>query len=219
MQIRKTSLFTLTLVLAGCARTSPDTSPATQVASDLPATNTNPDDPAAVAVAAMPPEAEVEAPPKHLTNDDEIFGVLDEINKQAIDQAEYAVKWAKSQRVKEFAALMLTDHNDLRKREDTIRDNINIGTSGSKLADDIKNNSQQKIDIMKKVDKGDPLDKAYIDISVDAHAMWIEFIDTKLLPYAQMPALRVQLETLRSTLERHHNIAKDIQATYEPAKS
>ena len=219
MQLRTTSLFTLTLVLAGCARTSPDTSPGTQVASDLPATNTTPDDPAKVAVAARPPASEVEAPPEHLTNDDEIFGVLDEINKQAIAQAEYALKWAKSERVREYATMMVTEHGDLRKREDEIRDRINIGTSGSTVAANIKDNSKQKIDVLKKVDKGDDFDKSYIDISVDSHAMWIDHVDNKLLPYAQMPDLRVQLDGLRSTLERHHQIAKDIQSTYKPAQS
>ncbi|MFY0538065.1 hypothetical protein [Nannocystis pusilla] len=37
--------------------------PPSQVSTDLPATNTKPDDPAAVAVAAMPEDAKVKAPP------------------------------------------------------------------------------------------------------------------------------------------------------------
>jgi hypothetical protein len=49
--------------------------------------------------------------------------------------------------------------------------------------------------------------------------MWLNFIDTKLLPHAQMPELRVELNNFRSTLERHYNTAKEIQASLTAPKS
>lgn len=216
MPIRKTSPVTLTVVLAfafACARTSPDTTPPSQVSTDLPATNTQPDDPAAVAVAAMPEEATVKAPPEHMTNDDEIYGVIEVINEEAIRQADYAKRWAKSQRVKEFASLMTTDRGAIKERADETRSRLGLRKTDSRLADDIENNSKQKMEVLEKVDKGDPFDKTYIDIQVDAHQMWINFIDTKLLPQAQMPELRVELNNFRSTLERHYDQAKDIQSS------
>lgn len=215
MPIRKTPLVLLVFAVA-CARTSPDTTPPSQVSTDLPATNTQPDDPAAVAVAARPEEATVKAPPEHLTNDDEIYGVIEVINEEAIKHAEFAKKWVKSQRVKEFAALMITDHGAVRDRADETRDRLGLRKSGSRLADDIEGNSEQKFKVLEEVDKGDAFDKAYIDIQVDAHAMWINFIDTKLLPHAQMPDLRVELNNFRSTLERHYNQAKEIQDSLTP---
>lgn len=217
MQIRKTTLFTLTLALAaGCNRTSPDTSPPAPVSSDLPATQSPPDDPAAVAVAARPEAAEVKAPPEHLTNDDEIYGVLEEINEQAIEQAEFAQKWVKGQRVREFAALMITDHGAVRDRADATRDRLGLRKSDSRLADQIEDDAERQLDVLKKVDKGDPFDKSYVDIQVDSHKMWIDYIDTKLLPQAQMPDLRVELNNFRALLERHYDLARDIQSTYTP---
>ncbi|HEY8376598.1 MAG TPA: DUF4142 domain-containing protein, partial [Nannocystis sp.] len=182
----------------------------------LPATQSPPDDPAAVAVAARPQEAEVKAPPEHLTNDDEIYGVLEEINDQAIEQAEYAAKWAKSQRVRELASTIMADHAAFRERADATRERLGLRKTGSRLADEVEKNSKQSIEIMKKVEKGDPLDKSYVDIQVDAHRLWIEYIDTKLMPQAQMPDLRVELNNFRAVLERHYDLAREIQATYTP---
>lgn len=220
MQNRKTSLFTLSLVLAmACQRTSPDTSPPSPVSSDLPATNTRPDEPAEIAVAARPKEAEVKAPPAHLTNDDEIFGVLKVINDEVIEQAEYAQKWAMDQRVKEYAALMMTDHGAFRKRENETRERLGLRRSDSRLADEIKSDSKQKKEILKKSSKGEPFDKTYVDIQVEAHRTWIEYIDTKLMPHAQMPDLRVELSNFRDTLQRHYDLARDIQANYPVPKT
>jgi putative membrane protein len=210
MPIRQTPLVLLVFAVA-CARTSPDTTPPSQVSTDLPATNTQPDDPAAVAVAATPEEATVKAPPEHLTNDDEIYGVIEVINDEAIKHAEYARKWAKSQRVKEFATLLITDHTAVRQRADETRDRLGLRKSDSRLASDIKDDSKQKYKVLEDVDKGEVFDKTFVDMQVDAHAMWINFIDTKLLPHAQMPDLRVELNDFRSTLERHYNQAKEIQ--------
>lgn len=217
MQIRKTSLFILSLALvAGCNRTSPDTSPPAPVSSDLPATQSPPDDPAAVAVAARPEAAEVKAPPHHLTNDDEIYGVLEEINKQAIEQAEFAQKNIKSERVREFAALMITDHGAVRDRAEATRERLGLRESDSRLADQVEEDGERQLDVLKKIDKGDAFDKSYVDIQVDAHRMWIDHIDTKLLPQAQMPDLRVELNNFRAVLQRHYDLARDIQSTYTP---
>src|SRR5690606_4641821 len=120
-------------------------------------------------------------------------------------QAEFAQKWAKGQRVKEFAALIVTDHTAVKDRANETRDRLGLRKSDSRLADEIEGDADQKRKVLEEVDKGDPFDKTYIDIQVDAHAMWINFIDTKLLPYAQMPELRVELNNFRSTLERHYN--------------
>jgi len=220
MYTRKTSLVTLSLVLAaGCSRTNPDTSPPSQVSTDLPATSGKPDDPAAVAVAAMPEDAKVKAPPEYMTNDDEIFGVLNVMNEEEIKMAEFAKKWAKGTRVKEYAALMMTDHEAFKSREGETRDRLGLRKTDSRLRDDIKNDSKQKMEVLEKVEKGDPFDKTYIDIQVDTHAMWMNFIDTKLMPHAQMPELRVELNNFRSTLERHYNTAKELQASLTAPKS
>ena len=220
MHHRKLSLVTLSLVLAAaCSRTNPDTIPPSQVSTDLPATNAKPDDPAAVAVAAMPEDAKVKAPPEYMTNDDEIFGVLHVINEEEIKMAEYAKKWAAGTRVKEFAAQMITDHGAVKARGDETRDRLGLRKTDSRLADDIENDAKQKMKVLEEVDKGSGFDQTFIKMQADLHAMWINFIDTKLLPHAQMPELRVELNNFRSTLERHYNAAREIQASLTAPKS
>jgi putative membrane protein len=154
-----------------------------------------------------------------MTNDDEIFGVLSIMNEEEMKMAEYAKKWAKGTRVKEFAALMITDHGALKAREDETRDRLGLRKTDSRLRDDIKNDAKQKMEVLEKVPKGDDFDKSYVDIQVDTHAMWINFLDTKLLPHAQMPDLRVELNNFRATLERHYDTAKQLQASLTAPKS
>src|SRR5690606_31797371 len=106
----------------------------------------------------LPPGAEVEAPPEYKTTDDEIFGVLETINDEAIEQAELAKKWSKSQKVKKFAADMRQTHMAANDREKAIRDRLGLRSTDSKLSDDIENNSEQKVDTLQEVPKGNPFD-------------------------------------------------------------
>jgi predicted outer membrane protein len=179
------------VLAAACSRTSPDTSsPETAVVEPSPAAT---------------------APAERNTADDEIFGVLDTINEEAIEHGEFMKKWAKTQKVKEFAAMMINDHEFVRERETKVRDALDLRATTSRLASDIKQDSRQKLDTMGKIDKGDPLDKSYIDIQVDVHAQWLAALDTKLIPFAQTQELREELEEVRKIVESHYNLAVDMR--------
>lgn len=193
MQPRNTILYTsLCLFAVACARTQPDTSNPSPVAEDT--------------------RTEAAAPAERNTGDDEIFGVLDVIHDEAIAHGEYMKKWAKGQRVKEFAAMLITDHESVQEREKKIRGALDLRTSGSRLADDLQRDSRQKLGTLEEIEKGDPLDKAYIDTQVEIHAAWIGALDNQLIPYAQTPELRDELEDLRKLVERHYNFAVDLRS-------
>lgn len=192
MQHRNTFLYTiLCLQVAACSRTNPDaTAP----------------EPASVESAP-----EVAAPAERNTNDDEIFGVLDVIHDEAIAHGEFMQKWAKSQRVKEFATAVVEDHEAARDRQKRTRDALDLRATGSRLADDLERSAEQKLKTLKEIDKGDPLDKAYIDTQVDVLASWLGAIDNQMIPYAQTPELRDELEQVRRLLETHYTRAVDLR--------
>jgi putative membrane protein len=247
MQNSKT-LFSLSLALtlaAGCSRSNPDTvnpdtasntptqpqpvsagSDATNTKDDIGAgsdvndTQTGTETPPVTASAGAGTETTpTQAPIEYKTSDDEIFGVLETINDEEIKTAELAKKWAKNKRVKEFAAMMIKDHSAANDRQKSIRKNIDLRSTDSKLSDDVENDHEQKRKTLKEIAKGDPFDKAYIDMQVEAHAAVLDFLDTKLLPHAQMPDLRSELNAVRSSVESHLNMAKDVQAALNKPKS
>lgn len=168
---------------------------------------------------SLPPDAKVEAPPDSKTTDDEYFGILETINDEAIEQAELAKKWSKSQKVKKFAAAMIQDHTALNSREKTTRDRLGLRSSDSRLSDDIENNSEQKIKTLKEVAKGDPFDRSFVDVQVENYSGWINFIDTKLMPAAEMPDLRQELSEARAHYEARLNEAKELQSTLNKNKT
>lgn len=170
-------------------------------------------------IESVPPGATVEAPPERQTTDDEYFGILETMNDEAIEQAELAKKWSKSQKVKKFAADMIKDHTALNNRQKSTRDRLGLRSTDSRLSDDIENNSEQKINTLKEVAKGDPFDRSFIDVQVDNYSGWINFIDTKLLPAAQMPDLRQELTETRALLETRLNQAKELQSTLNKTKT
>jgi putative membrane protein len=240
------TLFSISLALtlaAGCSRSNPDTvspdrasdtqtqpvsagSDATSTKDDIGAgsdvndTQTDPNAPPPVTASADDSgTTKVEAPIEYKTSDDEIFGVLETINDEEIETAELAKKWAKNKRVKEFAAMMIKDHTAANERQKASRKAMDLRSTDSRLSSDIEGDKEQKRKTLKEVAKGDPFDRAYIDMMVESHAAVLEFIDTKLLPHAQMPDLRSELNTVRSSVESHLNMAKDIQSALNKPKT
>jgi putative membrane protein len=170
-------------------------------------------------IESLPPGATVEAPSDAKTTDDEYFGILETINDEAIKQAELAKKWSKSQKVKKLASEMIKDHTALNEREKSTRERLGLRSSDSRLSDDIEGNSEQKIKTLKEVAKGDPFDKSFVDVQVENYGSWINTIDSKLMPAAQMPDLRQELSEARTHFEARLNEAKELQNTLSKNKT
>lgn len=192
---RSIPLYTfLCLSVAACSRATPDSSP-----------------PEPASVEAAPEDAA--APSERNTHDDEIFGVLDVIHDEAIAHAEFMKKWAKGQQVKDYAAAVVEEHESVRDRQKRTRDGLDLRTSGSRLADDLEQSSKQKLDTLREIEKGDPLDKAYIDTQVDVLAAWLGALDNQLIPFAQTPELRDELEQVRRLIEAQYSRAVELRAS------
>ena len=218
-----TTLFSLSLALAlaaGCSRSNPDTVYPYDETRTLPAEATDTKDDVAdttappattPSVGAGDQTAPAEAPMEYKTTDDEIFGVLETINDEEIETAELAKQWAKSNRVKEYAILMIKEHRAANERQEETRQAMGLRATDSRTSDNIERNLDQKRETLEEVPTGDPFDRAYIDIMVESHASVIEMIDKDLLPNAQMPALRSELQSVRAAVESHLNIARQLQ--------
>src|SRR5690606_7977605 len=109
------------------------------------------------------------------------------------------------QRVKEFAAMMINDHDVVGARQKEIRDGLDLRGTGSRMASDLAQDGRQKLRTLAKIDRGDQLDRAYVDVQVDVHAAWLGALDNQLIPTAQTDELRAELEQMRTLVESHYN--------------
>jgi putative membrane protein len=213
MHTSKFSLLSVSLGLmlaAGCSKSNSDTTPPepamTEPAPPPPVVQTEPEPtPAPTPAAEQPPPA----PPP--LSDGEIAAISKAANDGEIEMAKIAKTRAKDKRVKEFANMMVKDHGDANKRESALVKRASItaidNESSRKLTDDAKT----RTDTLKSTDKGAEFDRAYIDSQVQVHTAVLDMITNQMLPAAQNPELKAELEAMRGTVEAHLTQAKDIQ--------
>lgn len=200
---------------AACSHTDTDTT------KPEPAGNPPPTAPAATSPAATPapPAEDTKAPPERLAADDVRFGVLATINEQAIAEAELAAHHSRSAEVKKFASEIIQDHKNLQERQTMTRDRLGLRATDSRLSDDIETHGDKELRTLKDSPRGDPFDRAFVDVQVENYSAWIDFIDTKLLPAAQTPDLRTELTEARARFEARLSQARALQTTLAKPKT
>lgn len=213
MHTSKFSLLSLSLGLmlaAGCSKSSTDTSPPEPAMTEpTPAPVVQQTEPTPTPEPTPAAEQPPPAPPP--LTDGEIVAITRAANDGELEHAKIAKTRAKHKRVKEFAHMMTKEHGDANKREDALSKRASItaidNEASRKLADDAKTRSET----LKSAAKGAEFDRAYIDAEVQVHTLVLDMINNQMLPAAQNPELKAELEAFRGTIEAHLTQAKDIQ--------
>jgi putative membrane protein len=171
-------------------------------------TETRPVDPS---MTTTPSEPTTPATPaeKPLT-DAEIVAVTSSVNTGEIEMSQLAAKNATNPEVKNFAAMMLTQHRDMETKGKTIATKAKITPLENDAATMLKSDVTTTISTLKP-QKGKDFDKAYIEAQVKTHREVLNTIDTKLLPNAQNGELRAHLSEARSSVASHLAKAEEIQ--------
>ncbi len=218
MQISKSTLLSLSfgmMLAAGCTKSSSDTTPPEPAVTTPP-----PSDPAPAEMpeatptdAAAPDAAKPEEPPAApALTDAEIAAISKAANDGEIEHAKLAKTKAKDKKVKDFAAMMTKDHTDANKRQAALAKKAAIEPKESDLSKRLVEDAKTKGEALKNVAKGAEFDRAYIDGQVEAHTMVLDTLDKQMIPAAQNPELKAELEKVRGAVEMHLNQAKEIQA-------
>jgi len=215
MHTSKSSLFALSLGLmlaAGCSKSSSDTTPPepamTEPAPPPPVAQTEPTPPPEPTPAAEPTPP---APPP--LSDGEIVAITAAANDGEIELAKLAKSKAKNKRVKEFAAMMAKDHADANKREGALAKRASITAIENEASRKLAEDGKARAEALKNAAKGAEFDRAYMDAQVEIHAMVLDMINNQMLPAAQNPELKAELEAMRGAVEAHLAQAKDIQTS------
>ena len=142
--------------------------------------------------------------------DAEIVAVTSTANNGEIDMANLATKSATSADVKNFAAMMITQHKDMESKGKALAAKAKITPADSDASNALKSDVQSTISNLK-TQKGKDFDKAYMDSQVKAHRDVLNMFDNKLLPNAQNGDLKTLLTDGRSHVAAHLAKAEEIQ--------
>jgi putative membrane protein len=197
----------------------------TQPSPETPATPETAPAPAPAAAEPPPPveEKKAEAPPpppaeKPLT-DGEIAQIVTIANTGEIEQAKLASAKAKDAKVKKLAAMIIQHHTESNKNAEKIAKTAKIEPKPSALSDKLMADGTAATGTFKDL-KGADFDKAYIDAQIAEHQAVLALFDSKLIPAAQNPELKKELEAFRPKVESHLKEAqtiKDALAAASPA--
>lgn len=148
-------------------------------------------------------------PPKTLS-DAEITAVTSAANNGEIEMAQLAKKNATNNDVKNFAAMMITHHQDAENKGKTVATKAKITPSENDDSSHLKSDVSTTIASLKN-QKGKDFDKAYMESQVKAHKDVLDMIDNKLIPAAQNAELKTHLAEVRKSVAMHLAKAEEIQ--------
>jgi putative membrane protein len=148
--------------------------------------------------------------------DGEIVAVTSTANAGEIEMANLAAKTATNADVKNFAAMMITQHKDMETKGKALATKAKITPADNDASTSLKNDVQSTISSLK-TQKGKDFDKAYMESQVKAHRDVLNLFDNKLLPNAQNGDLKTLLTDGRSHVAAHLAKAEEIQKKLDAA--
>jgi putative membrane protein len=149
--------------------------------------------------------------PMAMLTDGQIAAVVEAANGGEIAQAREALRKAKSDRVKRFAQHMLTDHNSAEASVRSVESKASISPQDNTTSADLKSSGAEILSTLKS-SSGADFDQSYIAAQVNEHSQLLNLLDTTLIPSAQNSDLRSTLQSIRTSVASHLNMAKDIQS-------
>jgi putative membrane protein len=148
--------------------------------------------------------------------DGEIVAVTSTANAGEIEMANLAAKTATNADVKNFAAMMITQHKDMETKGKALAAKAKITPADNDASTALKTDVQSTITSLK-TQKGKDFDKAYMESQVKAHRDVLNLFDNKLLPNAQNGDLKTLLTDGRSHVAAHLAKAEEIQKKLDAA--
>ena len=144
--------------------------------------------------------------------DSDIAMIMRVANLGEVREGELARSKATDTAVREFAAMMVTEHTAQNNKAESELSRANIASSDTDLSRQLDAESGAATDQLRSL-AGAAFDLAYIGRQVTAHQSLIALIDSKLMPTARKKVVRDQLTELRSLADKHLTRAKQIQGS------
>jgi putative membrane protein len=159
------------------------------------------------AAGSLAAHAEAGAP-----TDPQIAAIVVTANQVDIDAGKYAESTSRSQPVKDFAKMMVTDHTGVNKSATELVTRLKVKPEGNATSESLKKGGDDNLRSLKGL-QGAAFDKAYVDHEVAYHEQVIDALDKTLIPNAQNAELKALLVKVRPAFVAHLDHAKRLQAT------
>jgi putative membrane protein len=139
-------------------------------------------------------------------SDPQIAAITERANLGEVEQARLAQARAQDEHVRAFAALMIEQHGQARKRQAE----LTLGEVESPLAQQLMLEAHSAMETLKAKQTTD-FDRAYIQTQIEAHQKLLGAIQNDLRPSAERPELRQYLDELAPQVSLHLAQATSIQ--------
>ena len=159
------------------------------------------------AALALPAAAGAQA-----VTDAQIASIVVTANQVDIDAGKLASERAAKAEVKQFGALMVTDHTGVNKAAVDLVTKLNVTPQDNPTSQTLKAGGEKNVAHLKTL-KGAAFDKAYVDQEVAYHTAVLEAVDKTLIPNASNADLKALLVKVRPAFVAHLEHAKRIQAS------
>jgi putative membrane protein len=160
----------------------------------------------AAAVLAVPVAARAQA-----VTDPQIAHIVVTANQVDIDAGTLASARATSPQVKQFGALMVTDHTGVNKAAVALATKLKVTPEDNPTSQSLKKGGEDNVATLKGL-KGAAFDKAYVDHEVAYHQQVLDAVDKVLIPGATNAELKALLVKTRPAFVAHLEHARKVQA-------
>jgi putative membrane protein len=144
--------------------------------------------------------------------DAQIASIVVTANQVDIDAGKLASERAAKADVKQFGALMVTDHTGVNKAAVELVTKLKVTPEDNPTSQSLKAGGQKNVAHLQTL-KGAAFDKAYVDQEVAYHTAVLEAVDKTLIPNASNAELKALLVKVRPAFVAHLEHAKRIQAS------
>jgi putative membrane protein len=134
--------------------------------------------------------------------DPQIAAIVVAANEVDVAGAKQALEKTTSPKVKEFAELMVRDHEAVNRQAGELVQKLGVTPEDVDLSRALRTNGEatrQRLGAL----EGDAFDRAYVGNEVDYHQVVISEIDGELIPSAQNPELKALLVQVRPAFQQH----------------
>ncbi|RZA06379.1 MAG: DUF4142 domain-containing protein [Proteobacteria bacterium] len=143
-------------------------------------------------------------------DDAQIAKIVLTINEGEIDAGKMAKKDAKSKAVKDFAAMMVSEHEKNIKETNAWVKKAGISPADSPISEKLMADAKTSNADLKKTPKAG-IDKTYVSQQVMMHEKALNSFDKDLIPSATNPDLKAHLTKTRAAVAEHLEHAKGLQ--------
>lgn len=158
-------------------------------------------------------DLEPAAPVPPTLSDAEIARITEVVNSGEIQQAQVAKTKAKDKQVKQFADHMIKEHGKAKQAGAKLVKEEKLAPEESPIASEIEKEGASTLKTLRSAEAGSGFDNVYMDSQATAHQKVLNLLDERLIPSAQDPKLKAELEKSRGMVERHLMEAEKIKAS------